>query len=510
MPLTITSNDFLVDPTNKRISHVPSSSTIFPVNALYSYVQSYFGEVEQLTYSVAMSAQTPTEYTFTDGWFIDETSLKFVNGGAVKTIGWDAGTYSDGIYIIKLAASGYVSCVSSDVGQVVTAGGTSGVLLAYDNSLRKWWVRRNVGTTWSGAITIPSGSGAGTFLSVVTGESLFANAFTLGSLEPTTTNTIYVEQVNSELANNKISQFWSTGHIDILIKVKEASTLIDTGLVRFYCREYGNLFTHYLADMSSGGRNPIPLSSIADNNNTTAAGTVSTWSDVTITFGAITRDIGDGFLRPYNVEVDCGNRTSLSQVYEYLKYITDRTSTATLNSIPGYFYRKTNNAYLENSAAPFGSFAGGRLFGARGVWFKNVPTVDYNNYQVVDNNGVTSVTSYASNVTLVYSSNLLTGLTGTYHVYFSSTPQGNYGTVNAITVNDNIGAPLTGPITSNIFNFSFDYTNNNQGGRTPNIDAAIIIVVKNPGNARPTEIPGTITASKSVVISVTAADERAF
>lgn len=400
------SADFSINTSNKTIIH-QSGATVYTVNALYSFVQDYFDELHAMGSSVSMSAQTPTEYTLEDGWFIDELSLQYLNHGAIKTIGQDASIYSSGIYIVKFVSGGYVNASNTDIGKAVTDGTRSGILLAYDNTLRKWWIRRDIGTAWTGTVTITGGSGGtGVITSVATGEALYANIYTLGELESTTTNTLYIQQINVELTDNKITQFWGTGHIDILVKVKEAGTLIDNGICRVYCREYLNLFSHYKTDLSFGGRNPIPLSTLLDSNNQTSINTVSTWSDVTITFGAISRDIGDGNSQPYDAEIDCGTRLNLKQVYEYLKYATNRTSGLTINNAPGYFYKSANNAYLENLQAPFGTYAGGKFFGTRGIWLKNVPSIDHNNYQLLDSNNVSVQPVFNATLTLT---NLRTG-----------------------------------------------------------------------------------------------------
>jgi hypothetical protein len=57
--------------------------------------------------------------------------------------------------------------------------------------------------------------------------------------------------------------------------------------------------------------------------------------------------------------------------------------------VQGQFYRYVNNAYAEVKQAPFGSFAGGKFFGARGVLLTNVS--DNNNRQLIDSAGNTRI-----------------------------------------------------------------------------------------------------------------------
>jgi len=131
----------------------------------------------------------------------------------------------------------------------------------------------------------------------------------------------------------------------------------------------------------------VPLATADDLNNQTASGTVATWTDVTATFGTVSRNLNNGNgAKNYDVEIDCNSRR-LSQVYEYLKYITRRSYTTTVNGVQGQLYRSANASYTEAKQAPFGTFAGGTFFGARGVWLKNVNATDIKSYQLIAADG---------------------------------------------------------------------------------------------------------------------------
>lgn len=79
------SDDFTIDYTNKRVYHTGSSTTIYGVNALYTYLMDTFDELNQLDDTIPMTAQTPTEYTMTNAWFIDDQSVKFLASGSIRT-----------------------------------------------------------------------------------------------------------------------------------------------------------------------------------------------------------------------------------------------------------------------------------------------------------------------------------------------------------------------------------------------------------------------------------------
>ena len=494
------SADFIIDPDNRIIRH-NSGASVYTVNELYSFMQDYFDDITVMSISVPLSAQTPTEYSLISGWFIPEDTFKYLKSGAIKTVGWDTGSYADGISIIKLSSADYVNCNAGDVGQSVTNGSATGILLDYNNTLRKWWVRKVTGTL---AGTISSLTGTGVITSATSGESLYANVYTLGSINAGSTNTLYIEQLNSELVNTQISQYWDAGHVDLLVKVKESNALIDSGLIRVYCREYGDLYSHYAIDLSAGGRNPVPLGTASDSNNQTAKGTVATWNDVTITFGSITRDLqnGNGLL-PYTVEIDCGNRTSLLQVYERLKLVCSIASVFALNGNTGQFYRAAGS-YAENVTAPFGSFAGGQFFGERGVYLKNVPVNDVNNYKLVDSTNATQLPPYLATGTFTLGANLMNDANAKVTMFFTTNPSGNYGTENAVIVNDALGIPISYKVLGrSSINWSISYDTNSQGGRTPGTPMAVTIVAigTSTGKLITTSYTITRTAGQSILLA---------
>jgi hypothetical protein len=219
-----------------------------------------------------------------------------------------------------------------------------------------------------GAITVNPGAS----------QDLWANIYTIGSI--VTPTTVYVAQNGTV-----ITGYWPNGHIDIVVKVQSAGTLIDSGNLTIYAREYGALYDHFQVDASGGGRNPIPLATSSDINNTTAELTVAGYSDIALTFGNANHDLNNGNgAQPYGLSIDCAGRT-LAQVYEYLKYLTRRGCVTLLNGVQGQQYWSVNS-YTALKAAPFGTFAGGKFFGAQGVWITNYAANQ--SFQLIDNNGV--------------------------------------------------------------------------------------------------------------------------
>lgn len=217
------------------------------------------------------------------------------------------------------------------------------------------------------------------------------SVFTIG--EPTPGTQIYLIQNDSE-----VTPWWATDNIDILVKVKaggiwiqsvdKANILADGG-IWLYTRKLSDYYNHGFVDLS-GGRAPIGLDTASDNDNQTAEATIATYSDITITFGTVSRDLNNGAgAQNYDVEIDCAARP-MTQVYEWLKYVTRYGSigaTYALNGDDGQEYRSAiEGTYAEVKVAPFGTIAGGTLYGARGIWFTNYAAADF---VLIDSSGVT-------------------------------------------------------------------------------------------------------------------------
>lgn len=212
------------------------------------------------------------------------------------------------------------------------------------------------------------------------GLDQWANLYSIGQQAAGTQ--IYVYQDGAE-----ITPYWPTGNIDILIQIRSGGTLIDGGNVLVLAREFGDEYDHNSVDMSGGGRNVVGINTATDANNATALSTVATYSDVSITFGAISRDLNNGAgPQPYDVEIDCAGRP-LSEVYEYLKYVTRHNAGGSLSGVDGERYLSASEGvYTDVKKAPFGTFAGGTFFGARGVWLTNYAAATF---QLTDGNGAT-------------------------------------------------------------------------------------------------------------------------
>jgi len=328
--------DFTIDYVNKRIWNKYAwgqggTVTTYTVNQLYSWLMDVFDAQGMMDDDVPMSAQTPNAYSLINEWFIDDETMKYLYLGAITTVRGDT-------KIAMITMTGYTNAVFSDITkQAKDDGAEIGALLAYDNARKIWWVRTASTVTNGSAMTITSGTGLGTSSAFDnTGEDLYANLYTLGTIESGTQ--IYIYQ-----AGSKITGWWSTGHIDVIVKVKEYGTEIDNANVTVYARVYTDLYDYFAVDLGSGGRNAVPLATSNDLDNQTAIASALAALEVikigfvngTITFTGASGDAAVAYKCIHGVT---SHATAL---------IANTTSPFTLLSIEGTFQNSETIEILE-------------------------------------------------------------------------------------------------------------------------------------------------------------------
>lgn len=235
------------------------------------------------------------------------------------------------------------------------------------------------------------------------GAELFTGLKVIGSL--VASSPVYILQNNA-----KLTKYWADSDVNtafqILVQAKTGGALIDGGNVTVYSRKYGQTYSHFDVSLAAGGEQPAALSTAIDANvdpttitpaiaasyfATAIGGTGGASPKIALSYGDTTQNLGGGqgsLLHKGTITLD-GSLT-LSQVYQALMWACSESSTITFNTIPGFLYRVLpGQTYPENIAAPFGSFAGGKWFVARGWWLTGVQPGDSKNYQLISHTGVT-------------------------------------------------------------------------------------------------------------------------
>jgi hypothetical protein len=140
----------------------------------------------------------------------------------------------------------------------ITAG-TYGVNPVYDQGF--------IGTTGATLAQVNI-AGGGT---AVTGESLWPNIYNTGlaNIESFTHQYVYQNGLVLKKYKSTTVDWWGDGQIDILINTKELDVESDEGYVTVFARQYSKTYDNFIVDLTAGGRNPIPLATGKDLNNTT-------------------------------------------------------------------------------------------------------------------------------------------------------------------------------------------------------------------------------------------------
>lgn len=142
---------------------------------------------------------------------------------------------------------------------------------------------------------------------------------------------------NNAIHSATTTEYWKNAYmpnasskVNLLIKVASTGTVIDRRVVRFRALE--NLRNFFTAPDPTlgGGITPVSLVATDDGNNTTAAGTVSTWTDAVFTYGYATVDHNNGAgAQPYWAVGDLGARTK-AQFHERQKWVQRRGTSETI------------------------------------------------------------------------------------------------------------------------------------------------------------------------------------
>jgi len=208
------------------------------------------------------------------------------------------------------------------------------------------------------------------------------------------------------------------------------------------------------------------------------------------------KTIGGGSYN-FNVVID-GNGGTKEQIYEFVQYLLRQTATD-IDSGSGVVNGRTANSLLR--------FVGDTLVTSTGVLIEDFATADINAIEFYDVTGTKRIFPYVASGTISFNENLMNDANAIYRMYFTS----GFGTASAIIVDDKDSVDIAGNVGGlTTKDFSFDYDQNTQGGRTAGIDAPITIVALGLSTGQYVKASGTITRSKANNFSITSSLERNF
>ena len=157
--------------------------------------------------------------------------------------------------------------------------------------------------------------------------------------------------LNADPANGVAMRF--------MVKVKSAGAMIDNGALLFTTREWGKTYSEFRIPSTGRGVNVVPLTYSDDLNNTTASGTVATWTTVTnVTAGWNPIDVNQDSANEYYYSKWNRDTYTVNQFYERMKYASRNGETALLYGIPGEMFRGITHA-IDIGTPSGGTFAEG-------------------------------------------------------------------------------------------------------------------------------------------------------
>lgn len=247
---------------------------------------------------------------------------------------------------------------------------------------------------------------------------------------------------------------------------------------------------------------------ISESDVNIAANAPYTGMSITYHSTAQTRDIG-GTNRDFGIIID-GNNGTAEQIYEFVQYQLRQSSD--IDAGAGTQIGQLADALLQ--------FVGDNLKtlsatnsqgGGTGVYIDNFQAADTNRITFRDNTGTDRTFPFVAVVQLNFNANLQNDADAIYRVFFTDAGGNQFGTANAILVDNNAGADVGGDVSGQSFvQFDFDYDGNNQGGRTPGTDANITVVAIGLSTGQYVQATGTITRSTANAVSLVSSLERQY
>ena len=230
-------------------------------------------------------------------------------------------------------------------------------------------------------------------------------------------------------------------------------------------------------------------------------------SGVTITYYSTGQPFDiDGADSYYDVVID-GNGIPKQNIYEAVQSALRKTTDID-NDGTGVVSGVTADLLL--------AFVGDTLVTKTGVYISNIASVDTNAIEFYDTGNTLHVYPYVSAGNIYFNDNLTSDSDGIFKMFFTecdgyANSGDDFGTINAIIVEDNSSAVITGVTSVSPVAFDYDYNNNQQRGNdSSGTTAPVTVVAIGYDTAQYVKTTGDITQSKVLTFSLVAALERNY
>lgn len=222
----------------------------------------------------------------------------------------------------------------------------------------------------------------------------------------------------------------------------------------------------------------------------------------------------------FNRKVD-GNGGTLVEVYEFLQRQLRQDGLSGVIDINDDISGETYGTINGNIAVSLSNFLGDTLRSDPGTLIDNYQLNGIQMFDItVDGGGLDSegipITStlreypFISAGTIVFNPTLVDDADAEFTMYFTTNPAGDFDTVNAVIVQNADDVDIKAETITGDVDFTFDYDNNVQGGRTAGTDAAVTIIAIGLSGAQWIAAAFTITKVTGLSFPVNAALERNY
>jgi hypothetical protein len=343
----------------------------------------------------------------------------------------------------------------------------------------------------------------------------YAGVITLGSLG--STDQVYFQQATSGSASSA-TNFTYQGPVNEAVQIYGDATNGNfdySGYLKLFVRIQGKSYAQ--SQISDIGVNTMsyivyrfPLANATDLKVTHSDSSVSgsaPYNGITITYYASNQNVTIGTSAyPFRVIVT-GNNATAEQIYEKVQYLL-RQSTD-IDTGAGVVTGRTADTLM--------GFTGDTLVTTKGVFISGFNASDTNRLTFTDYNGTTRTYPYVASVTFNFNDVLQNDASSFYRAFFTNDSAGsnlgyNYGTANAIIVQNAASAPMSGTVGGSAsVTFTFDYDGNIQrGAGSAGTDAPITVVAQGLAGAQYVKATGTIARSTANAVSLVASLERNY
>lgn len=346
----------------------------------------------------------------------------------------------------------------------------------------------------------------------------YAGIVTLGTLGGT-------DQVYYQQSTNTAVNFTYLGAVNEPVQIMGNATYDATTTTfdysssfKVFVRVQGKKYASaQLSDIGVGTMTYIvyrfPLTNDTDLKISATDSTISStapYTGITVTYyGSNQSKTIGGTAYNFNVVIE-GNGATAEQIYSKVQYLL-RQSTDIDNGA---------GTVTGNTASDLLKFVGDTLITSTGVFINNFSASDTNRITFYDVTATARTYPYKASLTINFNQYLQTDSSAIYQVFFTNdsaatTPTNkNFGTANAITVQDGSATPVA--MKGNIggassVTYTFDYDGNVQrGAGSAAKDAPITVVAIGLSTGQYVMATGTIARSTANSISLVAALERNY